>query len=108
VKPATSIADVVQAAADLLKLTGFEFRNASMKTESCYYALPGRRELLRLSAHSKKKETGAFTNVVTKLTFNGNHQDRPGQMRISPDKIDTMVAGAIGRYMLACGRRDAV
>lgn len=105
-KHSLPIVDVIEQIASLLKLAGFELRNASMKTESCYYALPGRRELIRVSAHPKKKSTLGLLNIVTKLTVHGRHCDHAGEIWINLDKIPGLAAGAIGRYMIACGRND--
>lgn len=100
--------EVIERCVALLKSAGFELRSASMRSEACYYGLPGRDELIRVAIHSKKKPHPGLIKVVTKITINGRHCDPTGEITINPEKIHGIVAGAIGRYMLACGRSSSV
>lgn len=102
-KPVVSTLDLCDRAAKELRRIGFELRNASMKSEACYYALPGRKSLLRIAAHSKQKDQIGMTNVVSKLTFCGGAGGidmHSGNMRLHPDKFEQMIALSIGRYLL--------
>lgn len=94
-------------AAAMLRDAGFELRYVSMKTEACYYGLPGRTSLLRVATHGYGgggNKRGPTTPVAAKLTFNGCQGDQPGHMRLAEQKFETMVASAIGCYMLATAK----
>ncbi len=92
--------EVVEKCVALLKSAGFELRNASMRSEACYYALPGRETLLRVAVHSRDKPHAGLTKVVSKITINGRHCDPSEHITMNPEKIHGIVAAAIGRYML--------
>lgn len=99
-KPVISTFEACARAADLVKSAGFELRHVSRRSEACYYGLPGRRALLRIAAHSKNDDWVGLTNVVARVTFNGTCLNALGEMRLLPEKLENMVATAIGRYML--------
>lgn len=102
-KELISTTDVFEQASSLLKLAGFELRNVSMRTEACYFALPCRTELLRVALHKRKRPFPGLTSVVAKLTLTGRGCEPAGFIWMRQDKIETLVANAIGRYMLRCG-----
>lgn len=102
-KPIVSTLALCDSAAKELRRAGFELRNASTKSEACYYGLPGREALLRIAAHSKQKGKLGMNKVVSTLTFCGGAGGvtvASGEMKLHPDKFEQMVAQAIGRYML--------
>lgn len=92
--------EVIEQCAVLLKSAGFELRNASMRSEACYYGLPGREMLLRIAVHGREKPHMGLTKVVSKITISGRHCDPLEHITINPEKIHGIVASAIGRYML--------
>ena len=100
-KPLQSTLELCDRAAEMIKSAGFILDSVSMKTETCYYRLPDRSQLLRISNHSYRRNRNlGFDNVVAKITFSGCHLDPFGKMKILDSKMESMVAGAIGRYFL--------
>ncbi len=99
-KPTQNTLDLCDRAATMLRAAGFIFVNVSMKTEACYYRWPDRPHLLRIAAHRLKNPPIGLGPVVSKITFNGTHVDRPGMMKIADPKVDAVVEQAIGRYFL--------
>jgi hypothetical protein len=94
-------------AAELLKVAGFEFREVSMRSVSCYYALPGRVALLRVSEHSATKPNHHLRRfVVAKLTFGGGGHAR-GYAKVSDEKLLRMTAEAVGLYMVRSAQLEA-
>lgn len=87
-------------AAEMIKVVGFEFRCASMKSEATYYALPGMPQLLRIGRHAQSRTPIGMGPVVARLTIRGTGFDGEGMIRISEDAFVTKVAIAIGVYML--------
>jgi hypothetical protein len=87
-------------AGEILKRVGFVHHQTSLKTEAAYYKWPGRRELLRIAAHSRKKPCFGLDPVAAKITFSGNCLDPPGNIRMANGVFERMLAGAIGRYFL--------
>lgn len=83
-------------AIDLVKRAGFQFKNASLTSESCYYFHPGRGpdRLLRLSAHKSKKSPVGLSSVCARVSFTPND---PYHTEIN---VYNKVAFAIGRYFL--------
>jgi hypothetical protein len=87
-------------AGERLKAAGFEVVTVSMKTEAVYFRLPGRHGVLRVSAHQAKKGFIGLDYIAARLTFHGNRFDGHTTLHCSPEKIDTMIALAIGQYVL--------
>ncbi len=79
--------------ADLLKAVGFEHRWSSMKSEACYYALPDRREVLRVAAHRYAGPEFGMAPVIVCVTFTQS-------MNWGEHKLHDMTARAIGMYHL--------
>lgn len=94
--------ELCNRAGEMLKGVGFVHYQTSMKTEAAYYRWPDRPHLIRVATHSVKGSRSkiGLGKVVAAITFRGNHADPPGMMNISEEKIETIVAGAIGRYFL--------
>ena len=89
-----------------LKEAGFVLAYSSDRSEACYYRWPGRPEVLRVAAHRFRKGWGTRggagdARVAAVLTFNHHQVDAPGRMKIAEEKIESMIASAIGRYFLA-------
>ena len=89
-----------------LKEAGFVFAYSSAGSEACYYRWPDRPEVLRVAAHQFRKGWGTRggsgdARVAAVLTFNHHQADMPGKMKIAQEKIESMIASAIGRYFLA-------
>lgn len=105
-KEAHSTLALCDRAAALLRSVGFELRNCSMKSEACYYALPGCKALLRVATHRfRGPRSIKKTDVVAKLTFNdGGPGVIPGHMRLAETKFRQLVEGAIGRYMIEAAK----
>ena len=82
-------------AADLLKRIGFELRWTSMKSEACYYALPGHVEVLRVAGHRYGGQEWGLMPVITCLTITASKE-------WPETKIYEMTARAIGYYQLRC------
>lgn len=87
-------------AAEMLKAVGFERVTTSMRSEACYYRLPSRHGVLRIAAHGSSSGMIGLDHIVSRLTFKGSSFDAPGTMVLSEDKFQTMVAIALGQYML--------
>lgn len=108
-KPVVPTLEVCAQAGALLLRAGFEVRHVSMKSEAVYYGLDQRPELLRVATHSSRAKTwGLPGTVVSKLTFNGTGISPPGTMRLHPDKLENVVARAIGIYMLRSGHGQEI
>ena len=88
----------------MLKKVGFVHHQTSMKTEASYYRWPDRPQLIRVATHGGRQSRNAFPmareNVIAKITFRGTHVDPPGMMNISDEKVERVVALAIGQYFL--------
>jgi hypothetical protein len=102
VKPSHDTLALADRMAALLKSAGFALRYVSMKSEACYYAWPGRNEVIRIATHRFGKNHGRPRDingqiVVAKITLCGTHLMKPGQI----------VAAAIGQYFLAAADIDA-
>ena len=97
-KPTQNVDALCAAAAEMLKKAGFELRHTSRRSEACYYALPGRDDLIRVAAHKWGGVSG-LSRVSAKITFSQG-DSRPGHMKMHPDKVRNMVAQAIGFYMM--------
>ena len=84
------------AAAEHLRRAGFRLVHASMRSEACYYGLPGRDGLLRVAAHrfSGGERQRTADPVHACLTFQANGLPQ------SEEKLETMVALAVGRFVL--------
>lgn len=82
-------------AAARLKAIGFEHVTTSMRSEAAYYALPGRRGLLRVAAHGTKKMRHFCRPVVAKITLSSNVQHK------TPAALDQHIALYVGRYLMA-------
>ena len=100
-KPERCVFELCHFASERIKAAGFEFCESSMKTEACYYRWPGKTTLLRVAAHrSDSRNKGIVGKTVSRLTFTGNHGTKPDKIRISDEKVDQMIAQAIGWYFL--------
>lgn len=101
-KPRQCTLELCQRAAQMLRDAGFEHAYTSMKTEAVYYRLPGYYGLLRVAAHSKDKtnQIHGFEPIAARVTFNGGGTQPPGTLLISDEKVETVVAQAIGFYMM--------
>jgi hypothetical protein len=89
-------------AGELLKGAGFERRYTSMKSEACYYALPGRSDVIRVAAHRVSRSERWQAPIAVTLTFNRANfeQKKTGLFEISKAKMLERLAIAIGHYML--------
>ena len=87
-------------AAATLKEIGFVLTDVSDKTEATYFKYPGRYGVLRVAAHRQRRQTIGLDRIVAKLTFHGNRFAGADILVCNPDKIDTMIALAIGQYFL--------
>lgn len=90
-------------AGEMLKRAGFILHHVSRGTEACYYRLPDRGALLRVAAHSNKQPLIGHPPVAARVTFNGTHVTAPAYIKIADQKVEAMVALAIGQYMLKTG-----
>lgn len=91
----------VAHAGELLKGAGFELRRVTPGSESCYYGWPGRIEEIRVSAHRKGKPNGVTDLVVANITISSEMTMISGGIMSMPkQRLDGLVAGAIGRYFL--------
>ncbi len=92
--------DLCNRAAEMLKRVGFVHYQTSMKTPAAYYRWPDRQALIRVAEHNRKTSGSNRNNIVAKITFRGTHVDPAGMMNISDEKVENVVALAIGRYFL--------
>jgi hypothetical protein len=90
-------------AADLLKQAGFEHRYTSMKSEACYYGLPGREEVIRIAAHAHGHGDRALMPIIVRLTFAAPSAESLSVHK-SWDQVDNRVANALGYYVLRCAK----
>lgn len=84
-------------AAEHLRVAGFVFAVASMKSTSCYYSRPGYFGTIRVSVHSKKKDRHRFHQsgpVVSRATFPACGGP------VTELRVQNAVANAIGMFML--------
>lgn len=90
-----------QASIDL-KRAGFVLVNVSMRSEACYFRLPGRHGLLRVACHSQRHPPIGLGPVVATLTFRPDWRtgSAGGTLRINKEKIADMTALAAGQYLL--------
>lgn len=87
----------MQAAVDTLKSIGFEFRYTSLKSETCYYGLPGWHGVIRVSTHSKHSRTAQRDGVMPIAAFITFGHSQGGY---SPLAIERRVAEGLGQYFL--------
>lgn len=90
--------ELVNYAQERLRQAGFHLVTRSRGSEACYYALGERKSLLRVAAHRMgRRETFELMTgpVAANLTFGENTGVK------SMLAVETMVAAAIGRYLLA-------
>ncbi len=99
-KPTQDTLDLCERATTMLRAAGFVLSCVSQKTEACYYRWPDRHHLIRIAAHRYRGPVAGLGQVVSKITFNGTHHDPPGLMKISDEKVGTIVEQAIGQYFL--------
>lgn len=92
---------VCNEAADMLKSAGFVFACASMRSEATYYRWPGRPGVIRVATHKFNGSMVGLDHVLACLTFSPLRlDDKPDHIIISPEKVRTTVAMAIGYYFL--------
>lgn len=94
------ILEILEQCADLIKVAGFELQHVSRHSEARYFNWPGRRPVLRLATHRRKKPPEGLPPIVARLTIGSRHCDPYEHVTIDRDKIPGMVASVIGRYML--------
>jgi hypothetical protein len=99
-KPLRCTLELCALAGQMLREAGFVLHTASRKSTATYYRWPGRSDQLRVADHAKDKKPNGLERVVARVTFSGAHAANPGYMRISDDKVEQMVAQAIGRYFM--------
>jgi len=89
--------DLCDRVAGMLKAIGFVHAYTSMRSEACYYAIPGYSGLLRLATHKNKSPNQQWKGrpVVAKLTFTASTKFK------SEVQFMDHIASAVGRYMLA-------
>ena len=97
--PAFDVFRLCQEAGEKLISYGFRRKVISLKTEACYYFLPGREGVLRVAAHKSKPRWNGLDNVVARLTFSGNGHRGDQWLICSPEKLETMLHIAIGQYI---------
>lgn len=102
-KPDLDIYQLCEMASERLQQAGFELTYVSMKSEARYFSWPGRKDLLRVAAHSRDNKTLGVGRTVAKLTFPPS-SPIPGFLRITETKAESMIAFAVGQYFM---RRDA-
>lgn len=95
------ILEVLEACAGMIRAAGFHLEHVSSVSEARYFVWPGRRPMLRLATHSRKRPPQGLPPIVSKLTIGNRHDDPYDHVTIDPQKIPGMVAAAIGRYMMA-------
>jgi hypothetical protein len=83
--------EACQHAAELLKAAGFEFRYASMKSEACYYGLPGVPDLIRIAAHKHDRGIAGMGKIIARITYS----DRSAKPIVSEAHVHNTVATAI-------------
>lgn len=92
--------ELCQRTGDMLKAIGFEQVYISRKTEACYYKLPGRFGLLRVSAHRNKHPPIGLDPIASKITFRGNCHSGANLLVTSENGFMTQVYIGIGQYMM--------
>lgn len=97
--------EACRLAGEIACRAGFTLRHRSLKSEACYYALAGRRGLLRIAAHAASAELIDGQPIIAKLTFTYDNP-RAAQKQsllLTRDQLEASVAAAIGRFMIASG-----
>jgi hypothetical protein len=95
--------EAIEYAVGLLKVAGFEHRYTSMKSEACYYGLPGRDEVIRVAAHAHGHGDRATMPIICRLTFCYRSHYEAGAglpLHKSWEKVEEMVARTVGYYVL--------
>ena len=96
-----NIYDACDEACEMLKAAGFELREQSRITEARYLGFPGRPHLLRVATHKQKHPPIGLSTVAAKITFaTGGVIDHPNMVKLNQEKLEGIVATAIGYYML--------
>lgn len=98
-------ADACRHAGEIAQRAGFQLRHRSLKSEACYFGLPGRRGLLRIAAHAGKGEIIDGQPIIAKLTFvyASPREAQRQSLLVTMDQLEAQTASAIGRYMIASG-----
>lgn len=90
---------LVDLANNMLRHAGFEVASVSLKSEATYWRWPGRRGVIRVSSHKFKGTLAGLDRVLARITFRGG-KERRHMVCISQQRVEGMVATAIGSYML--------
>lgn len=93
--------DACDRSAELLRGAGFVFVRASMKSTSCYYALPGYVGTIRVSTHSRKRDKRPHSSgpVVAHVTF-----PRGCKQFLTESSVLHTTACGVGHFMLKAKR----
>ena len=94
--------ELCNRAGELLKRVGFIHHQTSMKTEAVYYRWPDRPHLIRVAEHGRQRARTRTSHgwVVAAVTFRGRHTDRAGTISMGENKVESIIALAIGQYFL--------
>lgn len=94
--------ELCDRAAEILKRVGFVHHQTSRQTEAAYYRWPDRPQLIRVAAHGRKrsKRRVGHRNVFACITFRDGGEPDSGMMRISEQKIESVIAKAVGLYFI--------
>lgn len=86
----------------MLRSIGFELAHVSMRSEACYYTMPGYHGAIRVAAHryGGSEMRGMTMPVVGLVTFGHN------QGAVSAKRLEYTVMLALGRYFYARTRRE--
>ena len=98
--------EAMARAAEFVKRAGFVFIVASMKSDACYYGLPGRRGLLRIADHGKASRNpwSEYGPTIGSVTFPRGAANKRGFMMLNDTVIENQVAYNIGLYMIRSER----
>lgn len=88
---------MVEYAVNRLKEVGFVHAYSSMKSEACYYKMKDVGGVMRVAVHkfNRTKDKAIESPVRSCLTFGDSIDIR------SQGALDTMIANAVGRYIMA-------
>jgi hypothetical protein len=97
-KPKQNPIELMDKAMARLKDIGFTLAYVSMKSEACYFQYPGKKGVIRVSAHrlkcNKKKNSINGNHIISKITFNKNAP------AMSDYGFKRMMCDAVGTYFI--------
>lgn len=97
--------DACSLAASFVKRAGMVHVWSSMKSEACYYLMPGRFGVLRIATHTKGGRNPDLRNGPTLVSVTFPEVNLRG---FSTENVENQAANAIGLYLIRAGTKEGM